>query len=58
MIRVYTFPSARPDFIGLQVGSFRRHMQEDFEVVAVNNAVFDLDRGNYDEINRQCASAG
>jgi len=58
MVKIYTFPHRRPDFITLQAGSFRRHMQEDFEIVAVNNAAFDLDRGNYSEINRQCASAG
>ena len=41
MIRFFAFTSNRPDFIELQVKSFRKYLLEDFEMVILNNSKFD-----------------
>ncbi len=58
MLKIFTFAHKRPDFIGLQVRSFRQYLQEPFEFVVFNNAAFDQHRGPHDEINRQCDQWG
>lgn len=54
MIKIYTFSHKRPDFIEMQLKSFRKHIQDPFDFVIFNNAHFDLDRSQYDEIHKIC----
>jgi len=59
MIMIFTFGSNRPDFIGLQLRSFRRHLQEDFEFVVFNNARYDNGfGGNYTGLHEQAKALG
>lgn len=57
MIKIFTFVSNRPDFIDLQMYSFRKYLKEDFEFVVFNNARLSGDR-SYDEINARCKAVG
>jgi hypothetical protein len=41
MIHFYAFTSNRPDFIELQVKSFKKYLQEDFSFTIFNNSKFD-----------------
>jgi len=41
MLTFYAFTSNRPDFIELQVKSFRKYLQEDYSFVLLNNSRFD-----------------
>lgn len=45
MIKLFTFGANRPDFIGLQMHSFRKHLKEDFELTVFNNAKYDTTGG-------------
>lgn len=45
MIKIFTFGANRPDFITLQMHSFRRHLQEDFELTVFDNSQFDTTGG-------------
>jgi hypothetical protein len=56
MIKIYTFAHKRPDFIELQLQSFRNKLKNDFEFIIFNNAHFDLNRKIYDEIHSICKS--
>ena len=59
MIKLFTFGSNRSDFIGLQMRSFQRHLQEDFELVVFNNARFDTTGGaDYQGLHEQGRAAG
>lgn len=58
MIRIYTFSHKRPDFIELQLSSFYRHLKEPFSFTVFNNAAFDIDRTNYDQIASECTRLG
>lgn len=57
MIKIYTFASHRVDFIGLQLHSFRKHLNEEFEFIVFNNAKLSGDP-SYDGINQQCRQNG
>lgn len=52
-MKIFTIAANRPDLIPLQVRSFKKYLQEDFEFVIFNNANFDVLRDSYHEINRQ-----
>ncbi len=54
MIKIYTYFHKRPDFADMQIKSLRKYLKEDFELTVFNNAGFDCDKKNYDEINRRC----
>jgi len=41
MINFYAFTSNRADFIGLQMQSFQKYLQEDFKFTIFNNSKFD-----------------
>ena len=59
MIRIYTFSTNRPDFIGLQLESFRKNLREDFEYIVFNNARHDITGGaDYDGIHRMGKELG
>jgi hypothetical protein len=58
MIKLFTVAHRRPDFIGLQFQSFQKHLQEPFEFVVFNNAVFDIDKNNYEKIKTVCSKIG
>jgi hypothetical protein len=59
MIKLFTFAANRPDFIGLQMHSFRKHLKEDFELVVFNNSRFDTTGGaDYDGIHQRSREAG
>lgn len=52
-MKLYTFAHHRPDFLELQLNSFKRHLKV-FEFIVFNNAVFDLNKNNYNEIHKWC----
>lgn len=54
MIKIYTFAHKRPDFIELQLKSFQKKLKDDFEFIIFNNAAFDIDKKQYNEINNIC----
>ena len=59
MLKIFTLSHKRPDFIGLQMQSFRKYLDEPFEFIVFNNASFnkrfyDPENENHDEIDRQC----
>jgi hypothetical protein len=59
MIKIFTFGSNRPDFIGLQLHSFRRHLKEDFEFVVFNNAKYDNGcGGDYNGLHQAAKNLG
>jgi hypothetical protein len=53
MITFFAFTSNRPDFIELQVKSFRKYLQEDFQFVLFNNSKFDRMQ-EYEGIQEMC----
>jgi len=59
MIKIFSFHSNRPDFVELQMRSFRRHLKEDFEFMVFNNAQFDSTGGaDYHSVHRAGRDAG
>jgi hypothetical protein len=59
MIKIYTFASNRPDFIGLQLESFRKNLKEEFDYTVFNNARYDITGGSDPNlINRAGKDAG
>lgn len=58
MIKIYTYFHKRPDFADIQIRSLRKYLQEDYELTVFNNAKFDADKNNYNEINRICNNYG
>jgi hypothetical protein len=55
MLKIFTFAHKRPDFIELQLKSFRKYLREDFEFTVFNNAAFDQHPGSRDSITKECA---
>ncbi len=55
MIKIYTLSHKKPEFIEMQLKSFKRNLKDEFEFIIFNNANFDIDKSNYNEINRICA---
>ncbi len=58
MIKIYTYFHKRPDFADIQIRSLRKYLKEDFELLVFNNAKFDRDTTNYNEINNICNELG
>lgn len=58
MIKLFTFGANRPDFIELQMHSFRKHLKEDFELTVFNNSRFDTTGGANSIGLREAAEAG
>jgi hypothetical protein len=59
MIKIFAFGSNRSDFIGLQMRSFQRHLQEEFELTVFNNAQFDTTGGaDYSGLHKAAQEAG
>ena len=54
MLRIYTVTCNRPDFIELQLRCFKKQIQEEFEFTVFNNAAFDFDKTEYNNINVIC----
>lgn len=52
-MKIFTTSHKRPDFLELQLKTFKRHLKE-FEFIVFNNAVFDLDKKYYNEIHKWC----
>lgn len=52
-MKIFTISHHRPDFLELQLKTFKRHLKI-FEFIVFNNAVFDLDKKNYNEIHEWC----
>jgi len=46
VIKIFTFAVNHPEFLRLQMRSFQRYLEEDFEFVIFNNALFDYMNGN------------
>jgi hypothetical protein len=44
-LKIFTFGANRPDFLELQMRSFRMHLKEDYELTVFNNAQFDTTGG-------------
>jgi hypothetical protein len=53
MINFYAFTSNRADFIGLQMQSFQKYLQEDFQFTIFNNSKFDRPE-QYQAIENVC----
>ena len=45
MIKIYTFAANRPDFIGFQLKSLHKNLQEPFDYTVFNNARYDITGG-------------
>lgn len=45
MIKIFSFASNRPDFVSLQLQSFKKHLKDEFEFVVFNNAQYDSTGG-------------
>lgn len=59
MIKIFTFGSNRPDFIGLQLRSFQRHLKEDFEFTVFSNAKLDNGTGAISsDMHQEALAAG
>lgn len=54
VIKIYTFAHKRPDFIELQLKSFEKNLENEYEFIVYNNAVFDKDRTHYNQIQNIC----
>lgn len=54
MIKIYTFAHKRPDFIELQLKSFKKNLKDEFEFIIFNNANFDHNKNQYNEIHKIC----
>jgi len=50
MVKIYTFSHKRPDFIEIQLNSFKKYLDHEFEFVVFNNAGFDKNKTNYNAI--------
>lgn len=55
MVKLFTFSHKRSDFLDMQIKSFQRNLEEEYEFIVFNNANFDIDRTHYNEIHRYCA---
>jgi hypothetical protein len=55
MITIYTFSHKRPDFLALQLQSFKKNIKDNFEFIVFNNANFDPNKHHYNEINQFCS---
>jgi hypothetical protein len=59
MISIFSFGANRPDFIELQMHSFRKHLREEFELTVFNNAQFDSTGGaKYHDLHSVGKSVG
>ena len=59
MIKIFSLASNRPDFIALQLHSFRKYLKEDFEFVVFNNSKFSAGCDEfYDAIHEQGKQLG
>lgn len=58
MIKIYTYFHRRPDFAEIQIKSLKKYLKDEFELTVFNNAKFDIDKRNYNEINRICNELG
>jgi len=58
MIKIYTYFHRRPDFADLQIRSLKKYLKEEYELTIFNNAKFDTNKNNYNEINRICDEYG
>lgn len=56
MIRIYTFAHKRPDFLGMQLKSFQKNLENEYEFIVFNNAAFDPVKNHYNEIQAWCAA--
>lgn len=54
MIKIFTTPKTRPDFLEIQIKSLKKYLQEDYEFIVFNNANFDQNKSNYNKINQIC----
>jgi hypothetical protein len=58
-MKIYTFAATRPDFIELQLRTFRKYLQEPFSFTVFNNAVFPDKHPYYrEEVDRVCHELG
>src|ERR1700688_2517617 len=59
MLRIFTVSNSRPDFIEMQMASFKKYLQEPFEMAVFNNTGFDAaQRQKHDTIDFACHQAG
>jgi hypothetical protein len=54
MIKIYTCAHKRPDFLALQLKSFKKNLSDEFEFIVFNNASFDPNKQHYLSINKWC----
>lgn len=62
MLKIYTFSPNRPDFVKIQLASFHKYLNEEFEYTVFNNALYHYDPGqnqeSFDAINQVCHEQG
>lgn len=59
MIKIFTSTCNRSELIELQLCSFKKHLQDDFELVVFNNSLLDRRKdAEYDKINAECHRLG
>ena len=56
MIKVFTVNSACPQFVELQLASFKKHLQEDFEYTVFNGETLNTDTEIGKEVSKVCRS--
>ncbi len=54
-VKIYTFAHKRPDFLEMQAQSFKNYLK-DYEFIIFNNASFDQDKSNFNEIHNWCSN--
>jgi hypothetical protein len=54
MINLYTVAHKRPDFLEMQLSSFRKNIIGDFNFIVFNNALFDKNKDHYYAIHKFC----
>ena len=57
-VKIFTFAHKRPDFLEMQVRTFRDKVKGGYEFIVFNNASFDKDRTDYQQIHNWCIGNG
>lgn len=54
MIKFYTIVHKRPDFLPLQLLSFKKYLKHPFELIVFNNATYDKNQSNFNQTQKWC----
>lgn len=56
MIKIFSYNGVNPEFIEVQLASFKKHLQEDFEFIVLNDSDLDADLEKPKEVSQICNS--